>query len=272
MKKLSVITICYNDENLEKTCNSIVNQTWQDFEWIVIDGGSGDTTQRIWDNYKYRIDKFISEPDNGIYDACNKGIKLANGEYINFMNAGDCFYDDSVLYNVFGTNKILNGDILYGNTYMFNPKDAYKCETLEYPEIKDKEYFVYDFINTQSAFIKKELFEKYGYYDENYKIIADYERFINFISNGVNFEKLDLIVANFDVSGVSFSPETQPKVFKEYCKVIKKYYSEKEIDRAMYKQFRPLEQIFSIKNEVTKTYKIITILGIHIKIKRRNKK
>ena len=94
MKKLSIITICYNEPNLEETCKSIVNQTWQDFEWIVVDGGSNEETQKIWDKYKYRIDKFISEPDNGRYNAMNKGIAQAHGEFLNFMNSGDFFYNN----------------------------------------------------------------------------------------------------------------------------------------------------------------------------------
>ncbi|MBO7672686.1 glycosyltransferase [bacterium] len=271
MKKLSVITICYNEPNLEKTCESIINQTWQDFEWIVVDGGSNETIQKIWDKYKYRIDTFISEPDDGIYNAYNKGIKLASGEYINLMNAGDYFYDNNVLDNIFGRNQNHDEDFLYGDTYMSDNNDLYNSYTLQYPEIKDKNYFLYNFVNTQSAFMKKSLFEKFGYYDENYKIIADWEKCINFASNGICFKKLNLIVANFNVCGVSFSKETQPKVFEEFCKIVKKYFTEKEIDKEMYKHFSILERIFSIKNEMTKTYKVITILGIHIKIKRSKK-
>ena len=95
MTKISIITVCYNEPNLEKTCESIINQTMQDFEWVVIDGGSNEETQNIWNKYKHRINTFVSEPDNGIYDAYNKGVKLATGDYIIFMNAGDCFYENS---------------------------------------------------------------------------------------------------------------------------------------------------------------------------------
>ena len=114
MKKLSIITINYNEPNLKKTCESIVNQSWQDFEWIVIDGGSNEKNLAIFEQYKHRIDKFISEPDNGIYDAYNKGINLATGEYLNFMNAGDCFYSDKILERFIAQNS--KADILYGDT------------------------------------------------------------------------------------------------------------------------------------------------------------
>lgn len=89
-----------------------MNQSWQDFEWIVIDGGSNDETLAIFDKYKSRIDKFVSESDNGRYDAMNKGIRLASGEYLNFMNAGDLFYHKNILQlsDCFHQNN--NADIL----------------------------------------------------------------------------------------------------------------------------------------------------------------
>ena len=100
--KLSVITICYNEKNIRKTCESIVGQSWQDFEWIVVDGGSTDGTLDVLNEYRDRIDVLISEPDNGIYNAMNKGIARARGEWLNFMNGGDAFCDKTVLEQVFG--------------------------------------------------------------------------------------------------------------------------------------------------------------------------
>ncbi|MDE7469771.1 MAG: glycosyltransferase [Desulfovibrionaceae bacterium] len=113
MKKLSIITICYNEPNVEETCRSIVEQTWNDFEWIVVDGGSRKETLDVFEKYRYRMDKFISEPDTGIYNACNKGIKLAQGEYIQFLNAGDSFYSNTALKDFFSKVK-QNASILYG--------------------------------------------------------------------------------------------------------------------------------------------------------------
>ena len=101
MPKVSIITICYNEPDLEKTCESIVNQTWQDFEWIVVDGGSNQETIDIFEKYKARIDEFISESDNVRYNAMNKGIKLAQGEYLNFLNAGDYYFYNDALKDVF---------------------------------------------------------------------------------------------------------------------------------------------------------------------------
>lgn len=113
--KLSVITICYNEKNIRKTCESIVGQSWQDFEWIVVDGGSTDGTLDVLNEYRDRIDVLISEPDNGIYNAMNKGIARARGEWLNFMNGGDAFCDKTVLEQVFGGGSSRDGaDVLYG--------------------------------------------------------------------------------------------------------------------------------------------------------------
>ena len=101
MQKLSVITICYNDINIERTCESIVNQSWQDFEWIVIDGGSKKEIIDIINTYKSRINTFISDPDHGVYNAYNKGLNLAQGEFANFLNSGDNYRDSNVLKNIF---------------------------------------------------------------------------------------------------------------------------------------------------------------------------
>ena len=99
--KLSVITINYNNrDGLRKTIESVVNQTCRDFEYIIIDGGSTDGSVDVIKQYADRIDYWVSEPDKGIYHAMNKGIAVAHGEYLNFMNSGDCFYESTVVENV----------------------------------------------------------------------------------------------------------------------------------------------------------------------------
>ena len=99
--KYSIITINYNNrDGLEKTIQSVINQTCQDFEFIIIDGGSTDGSVDIIKKYNDRINYWVSEPDKGIYNAMNKGILQAHGEYLNFMNSGDCFFDNEVLNKV----------------------------------------------------------------------------------------------------------------------------------------------------------------------------
>ena len=114
--KISVVTVCYNAVNdIEKTILSVINQTYPNIEYLIIDGGSKDGTMDIVNKYKDKIDVIVSEPDKGIYDAMNKGIDRATGDWINFMNAGDCFYNNVALESVFPRNyESVNFDILYG--------------------------------------------------------------------------------------------------------------------------------------------------------------
>lgn len=269
MKKLSVITICYNEPNLEQTCESIVNQTFQDFEWIVIDGGSNEETQKIWDKYKYRIDKFVSEKDNGIYDACNKGIELASGEYLNFMNAGDSFADIDVLEKVFNQKRKFK-DVLYGNEYWIQNDNSKKLHVM--PSKIKLDLLINSTIRHQSSFIKRELFIKYGLYSEKYRIVSDWEKWIVFFKNRVSFEYLPFVIANYDASGCSFSENFNVIHNQEREEVLHKYFEEKIINKIKNNiSYTTCEQIFSIKNSINKNHKIITILGIHIKLKRRKK-
>lgn len=269
MKKLSIITICYNEPNLEKTCESIMNQSWQDFEWIVIDGGSNDETLAIFDKYNSRIDKFVSEPDNGIYDACNKGINLATGKYLNFMNAGDSFFDSNVLEKFIKQNT--SADILYGNTMMiFRDKPN---RVLTYPKIIDIAFFVNNNICTQSVFIKSDLFKTYGLFDIHYKIASDYDRWLKFLSESRSFCHLSFIVSNYDMNGISSAQYTQELLQKENREILLKYFSQEEIDKVLETrkiEYKPIEYLFSIKNNWTKSHKIITIFGIQFKINRKH--
>lgn len=237
MKKLSIITICYNAPNLEQTCKSIANQSWQDFEWIVIDGGSKSEILAIFEQYKWRIDKFISEIDNGIYDAYNKGIKLATGsEYLNFMNAGDSFYDDKVLERFIAYDS--KADICFGNVNIVRDN---KEKIIIYPNFApfwaDGTFLIGDNINTQSAFIKYELFDKYGLFDTQYKIASDYDRWLKFCAEGRTFCHLPFVVTNYDMSGVSSIGKTRELGFKEKSQIQRNYFSQKRIYEAKVKYF-----------------------------------
>ena len=220
MKKLSIITICYNiKDEIERTCESIINQTDQDFEWIVVDGGSTDGTIDILNKYKHRMDVFISEPDKGIYNAMNKGIKLSTGTYLNFMNGGDKFIQNDVLEKIF-KNKDYDADILYGNMCRFKKKKIIKRI---YSKPINKKYFYNSCISHQSSFIKRDLFDKYGLYNENYRIVSDWEKWIVFAINNCKFQHLDLFVAIFDTNGIS--SQTSPTLIAERTSVHNKYFS-----------------------------------------------
>lgn len=266
--KLSIITICYNQPDIEETCESIVNQTFQDFEWIIIDGGSTDGTLKQLEKYKNRINILISEKDNGRYNAMNKGIKLAKGEWLNFMNGGDSFKDSNTLERIFSKNY--DKKVLYGfmNLIKINGEELIH----KYPENVDKAFFLNHGINHQASFIKRELFKEFGLYEENYNSIADWVKWVCFSVNGIKFQLIPEVIANFKQDGVTFnySDEILNKNLKDKTEVIYKYYTESELKKLNpykkeYIKFLGLK-IIKILKYINKT--IIYFLGIPI-IKRK---
>ena len=221
--KLTIITINYNNkEGLIKTFESIRNQTWLDFEYIVIDGGSTDGGKELIEKNQ-QIDYWVSEKDSGVYNAMNKGILKATGDYIIFMNSGDFFYDENVLEKVrhqFSSNI----DILYGDTIYFNDNGFRKLET---PDKKLTFGFFCDSgINHQAVFIKRNLFHQYFLYNEDYKICSDWEFFIVVIClYQATYKHIDEIICYYDFSGISAKPENFHIYETEREITLKKYFS-----------------------------------------------
>ncbi len=216
---LSVITINYNNvHGLEKTLDSVVNQTWKEFEYIVIDGGSSDDSPLLIKEYSSKISYWISEIDDGIYNAMNKGIKKAKGKYLLFLNSGDYLFDDNVFQNIF---RSFDSDIdfICGNLYFEqNGKKLIK----EHPEKMTFSHLVSRTVCHPSTFIKKSLFEKYDLYNENNKIVSDWEFFFKTMGlNGATYKKLDQIITNFDTTGIS--SVQQELVLEEKKKILKNY-------------------------------------------------
>lgn len=165
--KISVVTVCYNAVNdIEKTILSVINQTYPNVEYLIIDGGSTDGTMDVVNRYKDKIDVIVSEPDKGIYDAMNKGIDKATGEWINFMNAGDCFYKDSVLESIKFAFKGDNVNVIYGDIFLKNSNVVKKAEKLSV--ISHMMPFCH-----QASFARLSL----AHFDISLKIAADYKLF-----------------------------------------------------------------------------------------------
>ena len=271
-KKLSIITICYNDINIERTCESIINQSWQDFEWIVIDGGSKKEIIEVIEKYKYRINKFVSERDNGVYNAYNKGLNLAEGEFVNFLNSGDNYRDKDVLKNIF-ENKYYKDDILYGD--MMAIEEISSKKEVFYPAAKviGNKFFITSTIYTPSTFIRKNLFNKFGQFDENYKIVSDFERWIVFQKNGATFKYVPCTVSDFYMNGLSTNKKYRNEHAQERKEVYRKYFTKKEIRKETcnikIKNLKFRQKIFSISNSPDYEHKIIMFFGIPIFIKRR---
>ena len=206
--KLSIITINFNNlEGLKKTAESVINQTWKKFEWIIIDGGSTDGSKEyiinLNDNLNHSgwnpIAYWCSEPDKGVYNAMNKGIAKASGEYLNFMNSGDCFYESGTLDKVsayLGKGYI---DIYYGDLIFSNGTEEH---TFNYPELPTTHYLVYRSLGHPTTFMKSSLLKEIGYC-EDYTIVSDWEKFLKWFRQGRSFKHMDLVVAVFDTTGIS---------------------------------------------------------------------
>lgn len=213
---ISIITINRNDrEGLKRTIDSVINQSWKEFEFIIIDGDSEDGSKEVIQSYQDKITHWISEPDSGIYNAMNKGIKAAKGNYLLFLNSGDTLNNNNVLSKV--SAQLNEGhDVLYGSVQLLNNKKTDKEEVIEYPEKLTFSFFCNSTIIHQAAFINRELFEKYFYYNEKLRLVSDWEFFICVICKyNVSYKKLKFIVANFDVNGITSNPINQVYLYKE---------------------------------------------------------
>lgn len=219
---ITVITVCYNaEDSVDKTIKSIINQNNDSIEYIIIDGGSNDNTVKIIKKYesKYHF-RFISEKDNGIYDAMNKGINMATGEYIFFLNCGDKFVDNCVIDDVIYEIKNNKPDILYGN--ILEEKNN-KMDKLSYKKFKlDKKSFCKgNMICHQTIFIKNEILKKYKF-NIKYKICADKDLIITLYKHKFEFKHFDRIISVYDRNGISSTNITQLKnetkeiLFRQY--------------------------------------------------------
>lgn len=193
--KLSIITVNYNDaKGLERTIKSVISQNYQDFEFIIIDGGSSDGSQDIIKKYERHIDYWVSEPDGGIYQGMNKGLRQAKGDYVNFMNSGDRFHSADVLGRLFLLDT--DADIITG-THVGSP----------HPNIGKDGISLYTLctgaVDHQASFIKRDVALRH-LYDEKYKIVSDWKFFIEaLIIDDCSFFYTDTIVVDVDMTGIS---------------------------------------------------------------------
>ncbi len=196
--KLSIITVNYNNKaGLQKTIDSVVAQTWRDFEWIIIDGGSTDGSKELIEQYQQHFAYWCSEPDKGIYNAMNKGIAIARGEYLNFMNSGDCYFEKDTLQKVF--EKTLYADVFYGDWVKHsNGKEV----VVKSPKIADLDFFFRHTICHQAQFIKTENLKRDGY-DESFKIYADWVFCVQLLLKGATTQYVEIPICVYDMSGVS---------------------------------------------------------------------
>jgi glycosyltransferase involved in cell wall biosynthesis len=248
---LSIITINFNNkEGLDKTLNSVFEQTYKSFEFIIIDGNSSDGSIDVLNFFDYKIDFWISESDTGIYNAMNKGVKASKGEYLLFLNSGDVLNGVTALSD-FINNPLFYGDIIYGD-YKFD-----KGEKI-YPDVLTPLHFFKSSLPHQSSLIRRELFDIHGLYDEKFKIVSDKAFFIKcFLSNKVKFKHIKYFLSEVDLNGVSNNLENKKQVQKETKIMLKEYFGVSYIDYTNY-----VNLVQSYKELKKKTLK-----GILIRIK-----
>lgn len=220
--KISIITICFNSENsIRETIESLKSQTYDDIEFIIVDGGSTDKTINIIREYKF-IDLFISEPDNGIYEAFNKGIKLATGEIIGFLNSDDTFINkDSVKIIANSFNNIT--DCVHGDLIFTNKKNKIVRNWIG-SAYKDGNFNKGWMPAHPTFYCKKWVFDKYGYFDEKFKIAGDFELMLRFlVKYKIKSHYIRKKLVNMKIGGVSsLGGFSTIKILKEEFDAFKK--------------------------------------------------
>lgn len=213
---VSIITVSFNAvDTIEKTIKSVLSQSYSNIEYIIIDGCSTDGTIDVIRKYKSRIDYWISESDNGIYDAMNKGIKLAHGEWINFMNCGDIFYSKDVLSSLFEHNNVNEVGVIYGKTLLCLSFEKYILTPEPLSVLPNHIPFCH-----QSSFVKAALLKEYEF-NTKFKIVADQELFLRLFRKNVQFRYFSIVISSYYPEG-GYSYKNKIKAFKETLLLEKK--------------------------------------------------
>ena len=212
---ITVVTVVFNGEQfLEETIQSVINQTYDNVEYIIVDGGSTDGTLDIIRKYEYAIDYWLSEKDGGIYDAMNKGIDLAGDGWVNFMNSGDMFFD---LHVVKVVSENLNADLVYGNHAPYT-QASNKFEVVDAKFKKDTRNIPFCH---QSLFAKSRLLKEF-HFDLRYQIAADYNQYLMIKRSNATMKHVSIPVVLYLEGGIS--AVSKEKVTYEYYDITKKYY------------------------------------------------
>ncbi len=215
---LSIITINYNNhDGLQRTIDSVVGQSFTDYEWIVIDGGSKDGSRELIERYADHFAYWCSESDKGIYNAMNKGLEKANGDWFLFLNSGDWLYGNDILQKVFSEPN--EADILYGDV-MYHWPDKRGTELERKPDRLSLYFFYSDTLCHQATFYKKGIFDTHRY-NEDLRICSDWALYIQLLQEGYRFKHLPFCISNFAQDGISTHLDEahlaeREKVFDKY--------------------------------------------------------
>ena len=204
--RLSIITVVYNSfKTIRDSINSVLSQSYKNFEYIIIDGGSNDGTLDVICEYRNNIDILISERDNGIYDALNKGIKVATGDVIGILHADDVYFNENTLSDINKTfsNKItLDG--VYGNLLYTKQNDLSKIQRYWRSKEFNKNLLIFGWMPPHpTLFLKKEVFVKFGIYNTKFKISADYDFILRIFTKKLEIKHLQSVVCKMRLGGKS---------------------------------------------------------------------
>ncbi len=206
--KVSIVTTTYNSQKtLEETIKSVLSQSYKDIEYIIIDGNSSDGTIEIVSKYRDRISKFISEPDNGIYDAMNKGLKLATGDVVGILNSDDVYCDNNVVAKVVDIFNQTDSDSVYGDLYYVKEDDLTNVVRYWKSSVFKKGSFKKGWHPAHPTFfVKKEIYEKYGYFDLSMEVSADFELMLRFLEKyNISAKYIPQVIVKMRMGGESNS-------------------------------------------------------------------
>lgn len=204
--KVSIITICYNSaHSIADAINSVVSQTYPDIEYIVVDGKSKDNTPEIVKSFGSKVAKFVSEPDKGIYDALNKGIRMATGDIVGFMHSDDLFADNQVIEKVVKLFKEKKTDCIYGDLQYVYKADTSKVLRYWKSGKYTRNKLRFGWMPPHpTLYIKREVYEKYGDFDIQFKIAADYDSMLRFLGKyRISAAYLPEVMVKMRVGGAS---------------------------------------------------------------------
>ena len=203
--KVSIITVVYNGEKtIEQTIQSVLNQTYHNIEYIIVDGCSEDNTINIVKRYEKRISRIIQEPDHGLYDAMNKGIRCVSGELIGMINSDD-WYEADAVEKIVGCFNRTDAEVVHGD---INLIDEDGISHLVKPVALERIWYTMP-ISHPSVFVKRSVYERFGGFDLQYAIVADYELMLRLFCQHVKFEYLEEKIANFRRGGLTTTKEVE---------------------------------------------------------------
>lgn len=237
MVKLSIITINYNNvEGLKRTIESVKSQTFRDFEWILIDGGSSDGSKELIKENQEYFSYWVSEPDAGIYDAMNKGTREAKGEFCQYLNSGDFFISSDSLQRVF--QFPLTADVNYGDMWFVKGNTVIEKRT--YPDVMTLSFLFKSPLGHQAVFVKTEVAKKYLYRTQYY-ISADRAFFLELFCNNCSFNYLSYPVVYFDSEGIGSVSKTINDRKKQFYAIKRDFFSDQVV--------KDIERLLSIEEE-----------------------